>query len=71
MDNVKYWLEEFDALSVHGKDSKRFLNGLTTSNINLENEVISIVDREEGGENNLLENNIKLKSLFKISDFVN
>ena len=40
MDNVKYWLEEFDAVSVHGKDSKRFLNGLTTSNINLENEVI-------------------------------
>ena len=34
------------------------------------NEVISIVDREEGGEENLLKNDIKLKSLFKISDFV-
>ena len=35
------------------------------------NEVISIVDREEGGEENLLKNNIKLKSLFKIGDFIN
>jgi len=34
------------------------------------NEVISIVDREEGGEENLMKNDIKLKSLFKISDFV-
>ena len=35
------------------------------------NEVISIVDREEGGKETLLENNIQLKSLFKISDFAN
>ena len=38
--NGNYWLEEFDALSIKGKDSKRFLNGLTTSNMNLQNEVV-------------------------------
>ena len=38
--NGNYWLEEFDALSIKGKDSKRFLNGLTTSNVNLQNEVV-------------------------------
>ena len=35
-----YWLEEFDALSIKGKDSIRFLNGLTTSNMNLQKEVV-------------------------------
>ena len=40
MNNGNYWLEEFDALSIKGKDSKRFLNGLTTSNMNLQNEVV-------------------------------
>ena len=40
MNNGNYWLEEFDALSIKGKDSKRFLNGLTTSNMNLHNEVV-------------------------------
>ena len=40
MKNGNYWLEEFDALSIKGKDSKRFLNGLTTSNMNLQNEVV-------------------------------
>ncbi len=34
------------------------------------NEVLTIVDREEGGEKILKENNIKLKSLFQISDFI-
>ena len=33
-------------------------------------EVISIVDREEGGEDNLKTNKIKLKSLFNIRDFM-
>ena len=40
MNNGNYWLEEFEALSIRGKDSNRFLNGLTTSNMNLENEVV-------------------------------
>jgi len=40
MNHRNYWLEEFDALSLKGEDSKRFLNGLTTSNMNLQNEVV-------------------------------
>ena len=37
----KFWLEKFDCFSVTGKDAKKFLNGLTTSNIlNSENKVI-------------------------------
>jgi len=40
MNNGNYWLEEFDAFSIKGKDSKRFLNGLTTSSMNLQNEVV-------------------------------
>ncbi len=40
MNKRYYWLEEFEALSIKGKDSNRFLNGLTTSNINLQNEVV-------------------------------
>tara|TARA_B100000963_G_scaffold82141_1_gene69948 strand:+ start:61 stop:624 length:564 start_codon:yes stop_codon:yes gene_type:complete len=34
-------------------------------------EVLSIVDRDEGGADNLRENKIKLKSLFNIRDFIN
>ena len=40
MNKRNYWLEEFEALSIKGKDSNRFLNGLTTSNMNLQNEVV-------------------------------
>ena len=29
----QFWLEKFDCFSVTGKDSKRFLNGITTGNI--------------------------------------
>ena len=37
----KFWLEKFDCFSVTGKDSRKFLNGITTSNIlNSENKVI-------------------------------
>jgi len=37
----KFWLEKFDCFSVSGKDAKKFLNGITTSNIlNSENKVI-------------------------------
>ena len=35
------------------------------------NEVLSIVDREEGGKEFLQKNNIKLRSLFTIKDFIN
>ena len=40
MNKRNYWLEEFEVLSIKGKDSNRFLNGLTTSNMNLQNEVV-------------------------------
>ena len=33
-------------------------------------EVLTIVDREEGGKENLMDNNISLKSLFSIRDFI-
>ena len=33
-------------------------------------EVLSIVDRDEGGQDNLSRNDVKLKSLFSISDFI-
>jgi len=37
----KFWLEKFYCFSVSGKDAKKFLNGITTSNIlNSENKVI-------------------------------
>ncbi len=43
MQNIKkrFWLEKFDCFSVAGKDARKFLNGITTSNIlNSENKVI-------------------------------
>ena len=37
----QFWLEKFDCFSVTGKDSKRFLNGITTGNIvDLNNRVL-------------------------------
>jgi len=37
----KFWLEKFDCFSINGKDARKFLNGITTSNIlNSENKVI-------------------------------
>ena len=37
----QFWLEKFDCFSVTGKDSKRFLNGITTGNIvDLNNKVL-------------------------------
>ncbi len=37
----KFWLEKFDCFSLTGKDSRKFLNGITTGNIlNSENKVI-------------------------------
>jgi len=35
---LKFWLEEFDSFQITGKDAKRFLNGITTTNINLDYE---------------------------------
>ena len=43
MQDIKknFWLEKFDCFSVSGKDARKFLNGITTSNIlNSENKVI-------------------------------
>ncbi|MBO8203847.1 folate-binding protein YgfZ [Prochlorococcus marinus] len=43
MQNIKknFWLEKFDSFSVTGEDARKFLNGITTSNIlNSENKVI-------------------------------
>ena len=37
----QFWLEKFDCFSVTGKDSKRFLNGITTGNVvDLNNKVL-------------------------------
>ncbi|MDC3234020.1 tRNA-modifying protein YgfZ [Prochlorococcus sp. AH-716-A06] len=37
----QFWLEKFDCFSITGKDSKRFLNGITTGNIvDLNNRVL-------------------------------
>ena len=37
----KFWLEKFDCFSITGKDARKFLNGITTSNIlNSKNKVI-------------------------------
>ena len=33
VNNKQIWLEKFDCFSLLGKDSKRFLNGITTGNI--------------------------------------
>lgn len=43
MDDItkKFWLEKFYCFTVSGKDARKFLNGITTSNIlNSENKVI-------------------------------
>ena len=32
----KFWLEKFDCFSITGRDARKFLNGLTTGNKNLE-----------------------------------
>jgi len=55
----KFWLERFDCFSVTGKDARKFLNGITTSNIlNLENKVIKTC---------FLTPNGVLRSLFEIN----
>jgi len=63
----KVWFEKFDCFSVTGKDAKRFLNGITTSNIlNLENKVIKTCWLTPNGvlrsliEINFLERNLEV-----------
>jgi len=63
----KFWLEKFDCFSVTGKDARRFLNGLTTSNIlNPEKKVIKTCWLTPNGllrsliEINFLEKNLEV-----------
>ena len=63
----KFWLEKFDCFSVTGKDSRKFLNGITTGNIlNSENKVIKTCWLTPNGvlrsliEINFLERNLEV-----------
>ena len=63
----KFWLEKFDCFSVTGKDARKFLNGITTSNIlNSENKVIKTCWLTPNGvlrsliEINFLERNLEV-----------
>ena len=63
----KFWLEEFDCFSVSGKDARKFLNGITTSNIlNSENKFIKTCWLTPNGilrsliEINFLERNLEV-----------
>jgi len=63
----KFWLEKFDCFSVTGKDARKFLNGITTSNIlNSENNVIKTCWLTPNGvlrsliEINVLEKNLEV-----------
>ena len=69
MQNIKkkFWLEKFDCFSVTGKDARKFLNGITTSNIlNSENNVIKTCWLTPNGvlrsliEINFLEKNLEV-----------
>ena len=63
----QFWLENFDCFSITGKDSKRFLNGITTGNIfDLNNRVLKSCWLSPNGilksllEINCLENELKV-----------
>ena len=63
----KFWLEKFDCFSIAGKDSRKFLNGITTGNIlNSENKVIKTCWLTPNGvlrsliEINFLERNLEV-----------
>ena len=63
----QFWLEKFDCFSITGKDSKRFLNGITTGNIfDLNNRVLKSCWLSPNGilksllEINCLENELKV-----------
>ena len=57
-----------DVVTTAGSSLKA-INKLRENNY-IVNEVLSIVDRQEGGKEALEKNNIKLKSLFTIQDFL-
>ena len=57
-----------DVVTTAGSSLKA-INKLKENNFVIK-EVLTIVDRDEGGKDNLLQNNIKLKSLFTIKDFI-
>ena len=78
----KFWLEQFDCFSVTGKDSRKFLNGITTGNIlNSENKVIKTCWLTPNGvlrsliEINFLERNLEVIVLagntHEITDYFN
>ena len=63
----KFWHEKFDCFSITGKDARKFLNGITTSNIlNSENKVIKTCWLTPNGvlrsliEINFLERNLEV-----------
>ncbi len=57
--NKQVWLEKFDCFTILGKDSKRFLNGITTGNVvDLKNKILKTC---------LLSPNGVLKSLLEIN----
>ena len=65
--NRKIWLEKFDCFTIAGKDSKRFLNGITTGNISdLNNKVLKTCWLSPNGilksilEINCLENKLEV-----------
>ena len=69
MQDIKknFWLEKFDYFSVTGKDARKFLNGITTSNIlNSENKIIKTCWLTPNGvlrsliEINFLERNLEV-----------
>ena len=69
MHDIKkqFWLEKFDCFSLTGKDARKFLNGITTSNIlNSENKVIKTCWLTPNGvlrsliEINFLERNLEV-----------
>ena len=63
----RIWLEKFDCFAIAGKDSKRFLNGITTGNIvDLNNKVLKTCWLSPNGvlksllEINCLENQLEV-----------
>jgi len=69
MQDIKknFWVEKFDYFSVNGKDARKFLNGITTSNIlNSENKIIKTCWLTPNGvlrsliEINFLERNLEV-----------
>ena len=57
-----------DVVTTAGSSLKA-INKLRENNY-IVKEVLSIIDRDEGGKENLQKNNINLKSLFSINDFI-